>query len=350
MSTAATTLELPDVDTLDPARVRAALRALWDEAGATRLPRSRADRLADLACAEALREARLVDDDTYPLFRLNRIGERMFVTDLPDLTRVGGVFPYEDEVVHLLDYLDGARPDQIDVVVDVGVGCGHGLLSTSAPVRIGIDVAARAGSLLRLNAAVNGEQARWLGGDAARVLGTVEELRRDDLATLVIGNLPHAPAPGRSSLARFANGGRTGADVVRSVVGALGRAAGPRCRAVLVCYSLGSSQTGRWLVPELAGDLVGPDRVRWTPLTGARMWRVAGTMSEQSPMPLSAGLPRKADCPFYASERDRDATRARYEALAAELEADGWDRLGYGILDVAPQRAAGAHAVVTAGR
>jgi methylase of polypeptide subunit release factors len=322
------------VAVLDPARVGASLEQLLAEVDGERLPKSHTQSLAGLRCTQQLAAACLVDERGCPRFRVNRIGRRVFVTDMPELTRHGGVFPYEDEAERLLGYLRANGLDAADTTIDVGMGCGHVLLSTDADTRVGIDISARAGALLGLNAQLNGEHARWVQGDAVQALVGLPELSPPTGRTVIVGNLPHAPVPVGSTLAAFADGGRTGAQVIEAVLSALAREASAATEIVLLCYSLASSSAGEPLVATLATRLFPANRVRWTALSGSPMWRIAGSMSEVSPMALATGLPRKADCPYYTGEDRRERVRASYEALAAELQEEGWDQLAYGVLHI----------------
>lgn len=323
---------LPAVAELDPGRVRAALAELLEETRGHGLPRTRERPLGDLACCERLQAAGLVDADCLPRFRVNRIGERLFVTDLPEQTRNGGVFPYEDEAMLLLERLAGSPAR---AVVDVGVGCGHVLLSTAAPVKAGLDVSPRAGELLRLNAALNGERVScWVGEPGEGESLALDRLLSEHTDALVTGNLPHAPVPSGNALATFADGGRMGSDVIQSLLEALAAASTRSWRLVLLCYSLCTWNERDWLVPALAERLLPGRSIAWNPLDRVPMWRVDGEMTERSPMPLATGLPRKADCPYYTAPEEREAAADRYSDLAAELEAEGWDSLGYGVLEV----------------
>jgi hypothetical protein len=215
------------------------------------------------------------------------------------------------------------------------VGCGHVLLSTGARVKAGLDVSQRAGELLRLNAALNGEDVScWVGKPGEGESLALDRLLCESPGALVTGNLPHAPVPPGNALPAFADGGRTGADVVQALIEALAAASTRRWRLVLLCYSLCTWNERDWLVPALAERLLPGRTIAWTPLDRVPMWRVAGRMTERSPMPLATGLPRKADCPYYTPPGGRDAVAERYSDLAAELETEGWDSLGYGVLEV----------------
>ncbi len=324
---------LPSVELLESARVGVALRELLVEVGEGGLPKSAAQSLGALGCARQLAEAGLLDGGGRPRFRINLIGRRVFLTDVPEHTRHGGVFPYEDEAVRLLGYLQEHPLQPADAVIDVGVGCGHALLSTSAATRVGIDVSARAGAFMRLNAELNGVRARWAGADAVLGLPGVPEVSGRSGRTLILGNLPHAPVPRGTPLASFADGGPTGARVIGGVLETLVRRVGIDVRIVLLCYSL-SSRAGESLVESTARRLFAGRTVSWSPLTGAPMWRIAGSMSAVSPMSLRTGLPRKADCPYYTGEVRRESVRASYEALAARLASEGWEDLSYGVLDI----------------
>lgn len=315
----------PPVASLDVRAVEAALAALLDEAGAGALPVDRSQPLPRLRASAALERAGLIEPDGRPRFRVNRLGGRLFVTDVPEATRAGGVFPYPDEAERLLRWLGGRAPGD---VVEVGSGCGHVLLSVDAERRLGIDVAERAGALLRLNASLNAVAADWRLSDAARGLNGA--LGPD---AHVVGNLPHAPSPGRGSLAGFADGGPTGADVIEATL--RGLAAGTRrwSRITLLCYSLASGSGRAPHVLALAEPLFAPGTVAWHPLAGEPMWRIDGAMAERSPMPIEA-MTRKADCRHYTHPDRREEVRRGYEALVARLRGEGWDRLEYGLLDV----------------
>lgn len=325
---------LPSVAALEPGRVLDALRRLRDEAGDDALPKTAADHLADRSCAGALAAARLAEPDGTPRFRVNVLRRRVFVTDLPEATNAGGVFPYEDEAERLIGYLERSGGAAGAHLVDVGAGCGHVALAAGAARRTAIEVSRRARELLRLNAALNGLAADVVAGPAQSLLARLDPIVAPRGETIVVGNLPHAPAPGAALLTGFANGGRTGAAVIEAVLGELAAVASPTVRVVLLCYSLRDSGGGATLVADAARRLLPGRSVGWTELAGAPMWRIDGRMSERSPMPLVPALARKADCHFYGDAQRRDQFAAAYDRLAAELGAAGWDQLCYGVLDV----------------
>lgn len=323
----------PPVASLDVGAVAEAIETLLDEAGEDALPVERAQPVAGLRSTALLVDAGLLDPDGRPRFRVNELGGRLFVTDVPEATRAGGVFPYPDEAERLLAWLrrDGAAASE---VVEVGSGCGHVLLSVAAERRAGVDVAERAGALLRLNAELNAVAADWRLGDAARGLAALGLNGASGGSVHVVGNLPHAPSPGEGRLAGFANGGPTGAEVIAATLRGLAAERGHWSRITLLAYSLAGPEGREPHVASLARALFPPGAVSWHPLEGEPMWRIDGEMAERSPMPVEA-LARKADCRHYTDPSRRDEVRRAYEALAARLRADGWDRLEYGVLDVA---------------
>lgn len=319
---------------LDAERVGHAIARLRAEAGDAALPRTADDVLAGHPCAGTWAAAGLAGDDGTPRFRVNVLGGRVFVTDLPEATRSGGAFPYADEAERLLAHLGRSGCAAGAHLVDVGAGCGHVTLACAAAERTAIEVSPRARELLALNAELNGLTATVEPGPAQSVLGDLDAVVSPAGRTVVVGNLPHAPAPGGSALAGFANGGRTGAAVIEAVLAKLAEVAAPAVRIVLLCYSLRSSVTDATLIPAAARALM-PDRsVDWTPLTGEPMWRIGGAMSVRSPMALVPSLARKAECRFYCDPEQRERTAADYSRLAAELRSGGWDQLCYGVLDV----------------
>lgn len=319
---------------LEPDRVRDALDHLRAEAGDGALPKTADDGLADYRSSARLAAAGLIDAGGTPRFRVNVLAGRTFVTDLPEATRAGGAFPYADEAERLLAHLERVAVAEDAHLVDVGAGCGHLALAARAARRTAIEVNPRARELFGLNAALNELSAELFAGPAQSLLGEIDAVTAPAGETVVVGNLPHAPAPDGATLAGFANGGRTGAAVIEAVLAKLAEVAPRAVRVVLLCYSLGASATGAALVPRAARRLM-PDRtVGWTPLPGAPMWRIDGVMSERSPMPLVPALARKAECRFYCDPELRERTAAAYSELAAELAAGGWDQLCYGALDV----------------
>jgi precorrin-6B methylase 2 len=319
---------------LEADRVADALGHLREEAGDGALPKTADDVVAGYRCTSRLAAAGLTDADGTPRFRVNVLRGRVFVTDLPEATRAGGAFPYADEAERLLAYLERAGSTAGAQLVDVGTGCGHVALTADATGRTAIEVNPRARELFTLNAELNGLAATVVPGYAQSLIGELEPIVAPAGATVVLGILPHAPAPDSSMLAGFANGGRTGAAVIEAVLAELAAAASHAVRVVLLCYSLTSSASGDALVPRAARRLM-PDRsIEWTPLDGTPMWRIDGVMSERSPMTLVPALARKAQCRFYCDADQREHTAAAYSELAEELVADGWDQLAYGALDV----------------
>ncbi|HEY6099835.1 MAG TPA: PqqD family peptide modification chaperone [Anaeromyxobacter sp.] len=121
-------------------------------------------------------------------------------------------------------------PPSPGAVLDVG--CGAGTLALLAAGRgatraVGVDLSARAVTLARVNARLNGLAAEFREGD---LLAPV----RGEAFDLVVSQPPYVPLPEGVSRAVYLHGGARGDELAVRFAGAFPAALGPRGRAVLL--------------------------------------------------------------------------------------------------------------------
>jgi hypothetical protein len=281
--------------------------------------------------------------------KINVTAGQVFVTDGLWVHQDFRTFPFVDES----DLLH-ARCAELDwdrwatCVLDPATGAGHNALRYPHPQarRYGFDINARALSYASINAALNGVGGSTFGINDIReglppVFGQSTAER-----VLVLANMPIGLSPFEGTLPRSAEGGRYGYERTMEALRAVHELEGlldgeSRLRALILSYSVGNRQDGRWAVPEYAADLFGAERVTWHLNEEEMLWRVNGRKEESNPMPLER-LERKAECKFHVRrDADRPEIKRGYAKLTAELHDLGFDHLAYGIvvIDCADDRA-----------
>lgn len=255
------------------------------------------------------------------------------------------VFPFPDESEAILAYCRRRGiADAADVVIDLATGSGHNLAFFGNGVRrIGMDINPRALAYFHFNQVLNGCTRRVgmlndIRAGFTEVVGLAPESR-----PLVLGNLPFGLASTRDMLALTSNGGDNGLQLQRAAFEAIAQfrrtPQGARAHAVLLGYSLGNASTGQWEMVELARAIVGKDCVRFDLPADEGLVRVDGRRILANPSPLRPALDAAGSCTVY--HRDTDAARARYAEMSDRFNAQGFDDLGYVIVEITP---AGARA------
>jgi hypothetical protein len=273
----------------------------------------------------------LVDSRGRAGYRINFIGEKVFITDGPWRSDSGGVFPWSDEAELILGYLkDHLEEDRFSAVVDPACGCGHTPIAFGGSLhRFAFDKNPRSAEFVRINAKMNDCVATY--GTRDIVQGFSEEQIRDfGKRPLFVINMPFALSPYVGALPSASEGGPDGLVLTRHALNACQRA--DRWTAVVLTYTLCDRDLSRWDILEEARRWCGSATLRWELLSDAPMWRINGKKEQPNPMPLGEGLPKKADCRLSVRNSDRERVRTCYQRLAARLEARGWYFLGQGIL------------------
>ncbi len=253
------------------------------------------------------------------------------------------VFPTADESEVLCKYIsDENQLDQhVDILIDPACGCGHhGLGLNKIPRRISLDVSLRAIAFARLNAILSGDETHLIGLNDIND-GFPRELALLRGKMLFAVNMPFAIYPridqGSGSLAQ--DGGERGIQLTLAAARAikeLSTRTGCTARAVILAYSLGTTLDSgkyRWDVLEQARTIFPSATINFRLRSEERLWRVNGKKEQPNPMPLNS-LKLKADCHNSFQDRDRDAARRGYEEITNTFHREGFDCLGYGILDI----------------
>lgn len=274
-----------------------------------------------------LRSAGVIGADRVPRFRINRIREKVFLTDLPEMARSGGVYAFTDEAESLLEAAVEYEPG---IAGDVSTGCGHTMVCVSASARVAVDRSSRAVDFARMNASIN----------SVEMAVNVAEVGRDfppeswnalwQSGNLLLANLPFVIAPPRVVLPRVSDGGNTGLEAIASLLKSLSLRTGAGTDIVVLVYTLGGADTG-WAIEQLMHASLPGLPYRFELLDGARLWRVNGIKIFTNPMDIS-DLTAKADCRLTFTDDQRGFVRESYKRLAQSLRASGWEQLGYGVL------------------
>lgn len=278
----------------------------------------------------------LIDDTGFCQYRVNAIGDYVFVTDGPWNVRKGGIFPFADESDLILTHArKEASSGAFAGFLDIGTGCGH--VAVAVPFkkkRVGVDMNPRARAFVQLNAIINGCQVEFFNWNIDDGLMEVID-DRIKAPLLVTVNLPHAISPNPQALPSTSDGGETGLRWTLAALHALKELIeGTGSRALILSYSLADSSLSRWDIVERAVTIFDKAKVTWHFLSESRIWRINGVKLFNNPSPLYDVLPKKADCKLYVQDNERDAIRRGYYELVRRFESNGWTHLGYGLLQV----------------
>jgi methylase of polypeptide subunit release factors len=265
------------------------------------------------------------------LTRINHIGDSVFITDGPWMQhRANAVYPFEDEATILLRHAQETA--HCDAVVDLATGCGHSAIAHPCIDKYALDINARARRFVILNAELNSASVRFWKRDLRDGLPT-SLLRRLSTKThvLFLANMPFAVSPHPHALPRAADGGRNGNDLTLAAVQALGAFEG-QGTALMLTNSLYNSRDKTWQIMDSIEKRFPDIDVQWQLVPEVRVWRVNGERSEPNPMCIRDGLPLKAECQINVADSERLRVRKQYRLLARQLEREGWDELGCGLL------------------
>lgn len=284
---------------------------------------------------EILLKNGLIDPTGKVRFRINIIRDCIFITDGLWNIHHGGIFPFEDESESILRYVEEHEIDRITYgIIDPACGCGHTIIAYwGRGPRIAFDINPRAGYFVSINAIINRREVKFATNNIFEGLppDLDKVFKNKPLFTI---NMPHALSPFPSILPGTSDGGKTGLKWTIASLQALTRFIGSEGVAVILSYSLGNSKQNRWDIVEKAKELFPEDRISWKLLKDIRIWRINGKKEQPNPMLLREGLPKKADCKIYIKDSDREKVRQGYNQLVRMFEAEGWDVLGCGILEV----------------
>lgn len=270
---------------------------------------------------------------TGPILRIkiNRIGERVFITDGAWVSHLLRVFPDPDEALLLIDFArERGYEDWADWVIDPAAGCGHTPLGLGGNARrIACDANVRALLYSRINALLNGFEKRNFesvlndmnaGFPSHFGLGTEKRL--------VLTNVPFAPEPSRGALALNSGGGRTGADLQAAsfkFVRDLHEKDGAATRACFLTWTVGSAANDEWQVPSMCREVFAGAPVRWTLVD-----HDYDAPEFDNPAPLPAMLSYLAGSQYSVSTESLEP----FENLSQDLEAEGYSHIAYGVLEV----------------
>jgi hypothetical protein len=272
--------------------------------------------------------------------KVNRVHDRLFVTDGVWVDPRWRVFPFCDESETLLTHA-AVNIGWPDWTLDLATGCGHSVLGFDGTERrTGFDVNPRALAYAVINRAMNGIDAKRQRFALNDIRDGIPSCIGDGLdgRVLILANMPFGLAPDRDALPLTSNGGPSGASLQIAAFLAIRdlAAASPRLdiRACLMGLTVGDRRTDRWEIVEKARECFGADRVNWTLLKEEKVVRVNGVRELDNPTPLRVALPRITECALYVKEADRSEQRTAYERLALQHEEMGNPDISYGIVDV----------------
>ena len=191
------------------------------------------------------------------MVRLNKIGARYFLTDMPRLPHRFAAFPYSEEAEALLERVYAEELHLwADTIVDMSAGCGHTPLGMETEAdRYVYDISARALAYAKLNARINRlpeSRVSIAFGDLTRSLPLSLLASRGE-KVLFLFNTPFLPNPSPSSLGAMpinADGGVDGEDFqLRSfevVADFKRRFPEKQVKALFLTWTFGRARDGFW--------------------------------------------------------------------------------------------------------
>ncbi|WP_224243170.1 class I SAM-dependent methyltransferase [Hyalangium gracile] len=281
---------------------------------------------------QALEQVGLLVDGRLQV-KVNRIGDRLFITDGAWVSHLMRVFPDPDESLLLLDTVRqrGLR-DWASWVIDPAAGCGHTPIGFPGPARrVSCDANARAILYASLNARLNG-----LGPDQFTALlndmtqGFPPSLRIDG-NVLFLANVPFAPSPRRGALALNSAGGRTGADLQLASFRLVRRFHDTYRLPVKACFltwTVGSQERDTWEVPQLCRELFPGRSLQWSIVQ-----HDYDAPELPNPAPVTDTL-RYLASSQYAVQPGERGVEAAYAELSRELLQQGHTHVAYGLLEL----------------
>lgn len=266
--------------------------------------------------------------------KVNRIGEKVFVTDGAWMDHVMRVFPDPDEAFVLLDYVKEQQLEEWPaLVVDTAAGSGHTPLGFPGSVpRVACDVNVRALTYASINGRINGFTANTFATLLNDMkLGFPEHLKARG-NTLFLNNVPFAPSPDASLLALNSGGGETGADLQLAsfrLVEKFHREHRVPVRACFLTWTLGDIRRDEWEVPVLCREIFPGAKIRWSLIQ-----HDYDAPELPNPSPLEPMLAHLAKSQYAVNRADAAGNEARFRALGEKLTAAGYTHIAYGMLDV----------------
>ena len=282
----------------------------------------------------------IVNGDTL-FVKVDNHNRRLHITDGNWVSPTFRVYPFTEESEQIVNYVTrNSIADDVDLLVDPACGCGHhGLGLSKIPRKINLDINPRALEFARINALIAG---------MPEVLCVENDVRNnmpvplDDVQTehiLFAANMPFAifPKLDTRDISLAQEGGNRGVElttaVVQMIANYMKQKVERRTIAVVLCYSLGVPEGGRWDILEIASKILAPNSFKFELLSGEKMWRVNGKKEHSNPMSLEQ-LSTKATCRHtYSPDQVGDAAIG-YETLTKAYQKEKWTHLGYGVLHI----------------
>jgi hypothetical protein len=267
------------------------------------------------------------------LVKLNRIGEKLFMTDGAWVSHVLRVFPDPDESLLLIAHAEKrGLHEWARWLIDPAAGCGHTPIGFPGPARrVSCDANARAILYARVNARLNG-----LGpGQFTALLNDMTEgfppSVKPDGNVLFLSNVPFAPSPRKGALALNSAGGNTGADLQAASFRLVRRFHEEHklpVRACFLTWTVGSLEKDEWEVPELCREVFSGHDVRWSIVQ-----HDYDAPELPNPAPVADTLAYLASSQYAVKPGERGVADA-YAELSRELVAQGHTHVAYGMLEL----------------
>ncbi len=288
-------------------------------------------RAAAVPGLDCLQRAGLVQDGRLGV-KVNRIGERLFITDGAWVSHVLRVFPDPDEALILLGHArERGLLEWADWVVDPAAGCGHTPIGFPGRARrLSCDANARALLYASLNARLNGlgpERFQAVFNDMTRGLPPTF---RPDGNVLFFTNVPFAPSARKGDLALNSAGGKTGVDLQVAAFQLVRRFRQENAVPVRACFliwTVGSVERDEWEAVSLCREMFAGRTLEWS------IFKEYEGQEMPNPTPIADALRDLAASQYAVTPRDPGVERA-YDALARELLARGHTHVAYGMLEL----------------
>jgi len=281
---------------------------------------------------EYLRALGLIRDSSLQV-RINKIGDRYFLTDAPWFNHRFAAFPYSEEAESLLDY---AYQEQLhlwaDTIVDMSAGCGHTPLGMETGAdRYVYDINPRALAYAKLNALINQlpqSRVSIAFNDMKRRL-PLSLLSLRGQKVLFLFNTPFVPNPSPRSLEAMpisVDGGTAGEDLqVRSfeiVAEFEKRFPEKQVMALFLTWSFGRFRDGFWELQDKCDEI----------LNAKTKWSFASFLADEP----GNGCDVQENFDYLQESnwvlRKDPAISNSFAQLANAQAAKGFGQLGYGIL------------------
>ncbi len=147
--------------------------------------------------------------------------------------------------------------------------------------------------------------------------------------TLILANVPFAPAPCESVLAVNSDGGPTGADLQRAsfrLVRDFHEQNRIPVKACFVTWTVGNLKNNKWEIPEICRTMFAPAEIRWTLID-----HEYDAPELSNPAPVSAMLRHLSHSQdSVTTHLDSEEEYARLENI---LTMNGYTHIAFGILE-----------------